>query len=238
MTKPLGIKNYGHIPHMAGSRMGTGDHKCHDGQTRICTVKARDKHDTIIVQEKLDGSNVGVARVGDAIFPLVRSGYVATTSPYEQHHMFAAWVREREDVFRSMLEDGQRAVGEWLALAHGTRYKLAHDPFVLFDVMTGEKRMTANLVHTLAGVFSLTTPATIHVGGPLGIYEAMQALGEYGKHSAIDPIEGAVWRVERKGEVDFLAKFVRPDKIDGKFLPEISGEESVWNWRAWPVKTI
>jgi len=31
--------------------------------------------------------------------------------------------------------------------------------------------------------------------------------------NAIDPIEGLVYRVERKGKVDFLAKWVRPDKV-------------------------
>jgi hypothetical protein len=44
-------------------------------------------------------------------------------------------------------------------------------------------------------------------------------------------VEGAVWRVERKGKVDFLGKYVRPEKVDGCYLPEISGEEAVWNWR-------
>jgi hypothetical protein len=54
-------------------------------------------------------------------------------------------------------------------------------------------------------------------------------------------VEGAVWRVERnkatgvKGEkkrvVDFLAKYVRPDKEDGICLPNVSGKEAVWNWQ-------
>ena len=39
---------------------------------------------------------------------------------------------------------------------------------------------------------------------------------------ALDPVEGAVWRCERQGAVDFLGKYVRPDKIDGKYLPELS----------------
>jgi hypothetical protein len=33
--------------------------------------------------------------------------------------------------------------------------------------------------------------------------------------------------VERRGEVDFLAKYVRPDKVDGKYL----GGEPIWMWR-------
>jgi hypothetical protein len=43
-------------------------------------------------------------------------------------------------------------------------------------------------------------------------------------------VEGAVGRVERRGVVDFLVKYVRPDKIDGVYLPEISGKQAVWNW--------
>jgi hypothetical protein len=63
--RPLGSRSYGSTAHLPGSRIGPGDHKCHDGQKRIATEKARDKHDQIIVQEKLDGSNVGVARMED-----------------------------------------------------------------------------------------------------------------------------------------------------------------------------
>src|SRR2546426_4473615 len=87
--KPLGMKNYGHIAHLPGSRMGPGDHSCELGQARIATIKARDRHDHIIVQEKLDGTNVGVARLNGVLYPLVRAGYVADTSPFEQHWRFA-----------------------------------------------------------------------------------------------------------------------------------------------------
>jgi len=59
----------------------------------------------------------------------------------------------------------------------------------------------------------------------------MEALGKHGHYGAIDEAEGAVWRVERKGKVDFLGKYVRAGKIDGKYLPEMTGGEAVWNWR-------
>ena len=72
--KPLGQKNYGSIPHMKHSRMGSGDHSCSEGQERIATKQARDYKDLVIVQEKLDGSNVGIAKVGGKIIALTRSG--------------------------------------------------------------------------------------------------------------------------------------------------------------------
>jgi len=37
-------------------------------------------------------------------------------------------------------------------------------------------------------------------------------------------------RVERRGCVDFLAKYVRPEKVDGRYLPEQAGGEPIWHW--------
>lgn len=60
--KPIGRKNYGSIPHLHNSKLGEGDYYIGEGQERILTLKARDKHDNILVFEKYDGSNVGVAK--------------------------------------------------------------------------------------------------------------------------------------------------------------------------------
>lgn len=239
-AKPLGGKNYGSIAHLPGSRMGPGDHSCHEGQERICNEKARDKHDLIIVQEKLDGSNVGVAKIEGQILALTRAGYLAHTSPYEQHHRWGDWVAQHAARFDKLLTEGERVVGEWLLQAHGTRYELPHEPFVAFDLMRGSKRATyAEVQERTAGLFVL--PHTIHVGGPLSIADAMAKLGEFGAHGALDPIEGAMWRVERNelidpkrgGErrwiVDFLAKYVRQDKADGAYLESVTGKPTVWN---------
>lgn len=229
--KPLGGKAYGSIPHLPGSRMGPGDHHVHEGQALICTLRARDRHDRIIVQEKLDGSCVAVARVGGRIVALTRAGYEAHTSPWEQHQLFEAWVwRNGFERFDAVLREGERICGEWLAQAHGTRYELSHDPFVPFDLVTEGVRAPYDAFVERMAVADFTTPRLIHDGAPVSI-DAVVARLEPSGHGALDPVEGAVWRVERRGAVDFLAKFVRPDKADGTYLPEISGGPAVWNWR-------
>lgn len=238
--KPLGRKNYGSIPHLPDSRLGPGDHQIHEGQARICTIKKRDRHDEIIVQEKLDGSNVGVALLDGKILALGRAGYLAQSSRFEQHQLFADWVRKNEMRFRNSLEESERIVGEWLAQAHGTIYDLRHEPFVAFDIMVKTKRMPFDdfLGRARAGEF--ITPNVIHRGSAISVKTILRLLGKFGHHGAVDPAEGAVWRVERdrtisKGKrervVDFLAKYVRPDKIDGCFLSSVSGKEDIWNWR-------
>jgi len=232
-VKPLNRKNYGSIPHLPCSRVGPGDHSCHEGQERIATKKTRDKHDLIIVTEKVDGSNVGIARVGDDIFALGRSGYLAQTSKYEQHQLFAHWVRQQEDYYRSVLKPGERLVGEWLAQAHGTKYSLPLGPFVAFDLMVGEQRMPFYDLRNRCQDSGIPMPKLLHIGGPLSVEEAMRLHGE-GDHGCDDP-EGVVYRVERLGKFDFMVKWVRPDKMDGKYLPDVWGSVSpgvpVWNWR-------
>lgn len=229
-AKPLGRKSYGSIGHLPNSRLGPSDHCVHDGQARICTTKARDRHDTVIVQEKLDGSCVAVARINGTLHPLGRAGWLAASSRYEQHRLFDQWVWIHQERFLAVLRDGERIVGEWMAQAHGTRYEFndGMEPFAAFDIMEGESRIS---FHAFMGRVEshFNCPRLLHIGSPLSVEAAMKIHGE--QHSGCDEPEGVVYRVERKGEVDFLAKWVRPDKVDGKYLPEMSGEPAVWNWR-------
>lgn len=211
--------------------MGSGDHHCHDGQARICTVRTRDRHDVVWISEKLDGSNVSVAKIKGEIVPLIRAGYRADapTARY-QHKLFAQWVYGQQDRFDAMLRDGERLCGEWLAQAHGTRYTLTHEPFVAFDLIRYQhSRYPYATLREIAQAYGFTTAHVYHSGGALSISDALSLLGEYGRHGAQDHVEGLVWRVERRGGFDFLAKYVRPEKHDGIYL----ADEAVWNWLPW-----
>lgn len=225
--KPLGSKSYGSIGHLPNSRLGPGDHCVSPGQARICTEKKRDQYDVIIVQEKTDGSNVGAARIEDDILPLTRAGYLATTSPYEQHHVWAAWVRKHRERFLRVLEPGERLCGEWLYQVHSTRYNLPHEPFICFDLMRGKDRTPYDSFVDRVSPFVI--PRLISYGAPINVETVKLALTDSSYHGAIDPIEGAVWRVERHDKVDFLAKWVYPGKEDGKYLPEFSGQPAIYN---------
>lgn len=230
--KPLGSKAYGSIPHLPGSRRGPADKGLSEKQASILTEKTRDDKDQIIVQEKLDGSNVAVANIGFHIVPLIRAGYKAEDSKYEMHWHFANWVKSQEARFSAFLNPGERVVGEWLMEAHGTRYNLHHEPFVVFDIMSGKRRELTLNVGLRCYKFGFTTPRLIHCGEAFSVEEMLKVLEPSG-HGAIDPVEGAVWRVERDGVVDFLGKYVRPDKEDGKYLNGVGGieREPIYNWR-------
>lgn len=226
--KPIGKKAYGSIPHLPGSRLGPGDHHCEAGQARIACEKTRDKHDIVIVQEKLDGSNVAVVKLNGEIIALTRAGYTAISSPHLQHHLFHNWVEREKNRFKWLLNEGERVCGEWLAMAHGTRYNLTHEPFVPFDIMMGNSRFCWAEFERRVREHDFKTPFLLHVGGAFSIESAFPVIAQSG-HGAIDLVEGAIWRVERKGTVDFLCKYVRPEKEDGKYFTEITGKPPVWN---------
>ena len=233
--KPLGGKSYGSIPHLLGSKLGEGDHHVHEGQHRICTEKTRDKYDLIIVQEKYDGSNVGVANINGKIVALTRAGYTAESSPYIQHHYFAKWVEKNRSRFAAMLPEGVRVCGEWLLQAHGLKYIIPKEPFVAFDIIEGKDRLTYGQFSDIAEDYGFSVPTPIHFScSAIGVNTAMtDCLLKsllFGLRTTNEAPEGLVYRVERKGKVDFLAKWVRPDFVPGKFLPEISGQPEVWNF--------
>lgn len=179
---------------------------------------------------------MAVARIDNEIVALNRAGYLASSSPREQHQLFAHWVSRNSNRFLDVLEDGEWLVGEWLAQAHGTRYALVGEPFVAFDIFVGGERALYSATFDRC-VGLLDTARTWVSGESIGVEQAYRFVnmspndGFYGRKSAIEPVEGVVYRVEREGKVDVLAKWVKPDKIDGKYLPEVSGKPAVWNWR-------
>ena len=224
------MRAYGSIPHLPGSRTGPADRHLDAARAAWCVDPARALDDAMVtVQEKLDGSCVAVLREGDTVRALGREGRLASASPNAARRMFARWVEAHRGRFLALLGDGERAVGEWLALAHGTRYALTHEPFVVFDLMRGAERALVCDVEARAGAQGFSTPHALHRGAPLPVADALAALGERGFHGAADPAEGVVYRVERAGSVGVVAKHVRHGKADGRWLPENTGLPALWN---------
>ncbi len=225
-------KNYGSIGHLPGSRLGPGDHKISETQAKILIETARDHKDLVIVQEKLDGANVGILRYEGRLIGLTRKGHRAMDSDMDQFQMFQKFICNNEDRF-DFLEEGERLVGEWLAMAHGTKYKIDF-PLVAFDLMKNDVRETYINFRSRIG-FKLPVAHLLHIGCPISIKKIEKMLNikcddTYGYHGALEPVEGAVWRVEREGRVDFLGKYVRDFKEDGKYFNK-NHSELVWNWR-------
>lgn len=227
----LAYRAYPSEPHLPGSRTGPADRHLPLNKAQLLTQQLYDPNDEVIVQEKLDGSCVGAILLAGQIIALGRDGDLAENSPNPARQLWAEWVETHQQRFRAVLREGERLMGEWLALVHGTRYALRHEPFVAFDLMTeAQNRLGYDAFCKRVGAGGFIVPALLHRGAPLTINQAVEKLGT-GRHGSLDGPEGAIWRCERAGRVLLLAKYVRPDKRDGAYLPEITGEPARWNWR-------
>lgn len=217
MNKPLGRKSYGSIPHLLGSKMGVGDKRITQGQHDYICNKYR-KGDEIIVQEKLDGSCVSIAKHNGIIMSLTRSGYLASESEFAQHHMFDEWVRFRKIYFNKILKEGERVVGEWLAQAHGTHVKLVHDPFVAFDIVSGFQRVPYDEFQSRING-KIVTPHVFHKGKNFSEEQILKVISGTSFHGH-EKIEGVICRLETNGKFNYIAKYVRHDYQAGIYMKE------------------
>ena len=70
----------------------------------------------------------------------------------------------------------------------------------------------------LSGLLNIDIPRIIHAGQPIDVKRLIKQ--RHALHSLYtnEQAEGLVYRVERNGEFDFMAKYVRQDFIPGKLL--------------------
>lgn len=225
---------YSSIPHLPGSRLGSGDHHISEGQSRFCTEKCPPNYN-IIATTKLDGACVAAYKTESGeIIALGRAGYRASDSQWEHIQLWHNYVEANQHRFDTLLNPGERAVGEWIALAHSTLYFNVEDPFYLFDIMTGVHRLPwSKLLDRNDELWgkegSFQIPDAI--AGPI---DPQDAIEELDAHDAYMP-EGVVYRGEARGKkngkeyhrVMFMAKYVLHDKVDGLYL---GSDDEVWNW--------
>ena len=231
--KPLGRKAYGSIPHLPGSKFGNrNDRGVPEGEDALYLERAN-PGDRVVVQEKLDGSCVAVCNVGGKIIPLIRNGRPAACSQWRHHRMFARWVRQQQDRFALLLGDGDHCAGEWLAMAHGTRYDISNrQPFVIFDYFQQNKRLPSHGAEARATKYGFAFVPVLYSGpDALPLQNALDLLGEYGHYGAIDPAEGVIYRRTIPDGRIFLAKYVRPEAEPCRYLTEDDDpDKAVWNW--------
>ena len=229
--KPLNRKNYGSIPHLSNSKLGIGDHFIGRGKEKILTEKVRDKHDEVLVFEKYDGSNVGICKIDNRIIALTRKGYMAKTSPYKQHHLFNDWVNKDIMKWMDLLENGERIAGEWLIQVHALQYNIDVEPIVFFDHFNAEnQRSQFDYLNEIAIMYDLQLPRILHRGQAINTDCLLPILnlktnGIWAKENP----EGMIYRLERKGKVDFLAKWVRSDFEAGKYIIDKEESNIIWN---------
>lgn len=210
---------YPRTPHLFGSR-GTDDDK-HLGREESLDFIA---DPSLIVEEKLDGTNVGIHFTSAGRMVLQCRGHEITAGMHAKYDLFKQWTMCKRHVLETMLEDRLLLFGEWLYARHSIHYRGLPHYFFEFDLYDKQAQFFLDLpsrLKVLDGTGVLTVPV-IH-RGPLTADELHPLIGPSRfdsvfknprTGSADNLMEGLYLRTESGGRVTGRAKFVRPEFVE------------------------
>lgn len=210
---------YPRTPHLFGSR-GTDDDK-HLGPKESAAFVA---DPSLVVEEKLDGTNVGVHFTPAGRLVMQCRGHEITSGMHPQYDLFKQWVTGSRPVLEAMLEDRLILFGEWLYAKHSVHYRALSHYFFEFDVYDKEAGVFLDLEARLARLdgTGVHTVPVLH-RGPVGEDELRALVGPSRFDSAFDNpltgrtddlMEGLYLRTEAGGMVTRRAKLVRPEFVE------------------------
>lgn len=210
---------YPRTPHLFGS-LGTDDDK-HLGEQESLQFL---NDDSLIVEEKLDGTNVGIHFRSNGEMVLQCRGHLITEGMHPQYDLFKQWAAVKRGVLEERLQDRYILFGEWLYARHTIHYRqLPHYffEFDIFDKTTGTFLCLRRRLELINGAGIETVPI---VGRGRSSREELETLiGPSAFDSVFDnPItkrtdnlmEGLYLRTEANDAVAARAKFVRSEFVE------------------------
>jgi hypothetical protein len=136
---------YPRTPHLFGSK-GTDDDK-HLGEAESTRFIA---DDSLIVEEKIDGTNVGIHFSDDGELVLQCRGHLITEGMHPQYDLFKQWVAVKRHVLEQRLENQFILFGEWVYARHSIKYRQLAHYFFEFDIYDKTLRAFLDLEQRLA----------------------------------------------------------------------------------------
>ena len=210
---------YPRTPHLFGSR-GTDDDR-HLGRKESAAFIA---DPSLIVEEKLDGTNVGIHFTTRGRMVLQCRGHEITEGMHPQYDLLKQWTSVKRPVLEAMLGNQFILYGEWLYARHSVHYRALPHWFFEFDIYDKDAAQFLDLatrLQRLDGTGLYTVPV-LH-RGPATADELRALIGPSAFDSAFensvtgrtDPLmEGLYVRTESGGHVTGRAKMVRPEFVE------------------------
>jgi len=210
---------YPRTPHLFGSK-GTDDDK-HLGRKESEAFIA---DESLIVEEKLDGTNVGIHFNSRGRMVLQCRGHEITEGMHPQYDLFKKWTSVKRPVLEAMLGRQFILYGEWLYAKHSVHYRKLPHYFFEFDIYDKDAAQFLDLdtrLQMLDGTGLQTVPV-IH-RGRVTAGELQSLIGPSAFDSAFDNpttasndqlMEGLYLRTEAGGHVTGRAKMVRPEFVE------------------------
>ena len=210
---------YPRTPHLFGSK-GTDDDK-HLGEAESVEFIA---DESLIVEEKIDGTNVGIHFTTAGQMVLQCRGHLITQGMHPQYDLFKQWTAVKRGVIEDQLEDRYILFGEWVYARHSVHYRQLPHYFFEFDIYDKDQEVFLKLEHrlTLLRETGIETVPVLHRGA-IGKDELQELIGPslFGSEFQ-NPVtrrtdnlmEGLYLRTEAAGYVTGRAKFVRPEFVE------------------------
>ena len=210
---------YPRTPHLFGSK-GTDDDK-HLGRKKSETLIA---DPSLIVEEKLDGTNAGIHFTSRGRMVLQCRGHEITGGMHPQYDLFKQWTAVKRPVLEATLGSRFILYGEWLYAKHSVHYGALPHYFFEFDIYDKDAAQFLDLATRLRMLdgTGLHTVPVLH-RGPATAEELRALIGPSAFDSAFDnPVtgrtdhlmEGLYVRTEAAGHVTGRAKMVRPEFVE------------------------
>jgi hypothetical protein len=210
---------YPRTPHLFGSR-GTDDDK-HMGEAESLRFIA---DGSLIVEEKLDGTNVGIHFAADGKMALQCRGHLITEGMHPQYDLFKQWAVVKRPMLEDLLASRHILFGEWLYALHSVYYRSLPHYFFEFDIYDKEANSFLDLDRrmTMLDGSGIQTVPVLHRGST----DREQLLAMIGRSHfdsqfenpltkrTDDLMEGLYLRTEAGGIVTGRAKVVRPEFVE------------------------
>lgn len=197
-----------HTPHL----LWLGDGMPRDDKVlspdAVATLLAGD----VVVEEKLDGANVGLSLTPQGNLRAQNRGQYLLEPHAGQFARLPAWLAQHDTALHSVLNPALILFGEWCAARHSLDYATLPDWFLLFDVYdrTAEQFWSSTRRNALAGAAGLTTvPRVFH--GKTTTPALKQLVATTHSRYRQGALEGVVIRRESNDWCEARAKLVRAD---------------------------
>jgi len=210
---------YPRTPHLFGSK-GTDDDK-HLNEVESQQFIA---DGSLIVEEKIDGTNAGIHFTSNGELVLQCRGHLITKGMHPQYDLFKQWTAVKRSVIEERLKDRFILFGEWVYARHSVHYRQLPHYFFEFDIYDKTEEAFLSLerrLQLLDGTGIETVPV-LHRGG-IAKEELADLIGasRFGSQfenpltgRTDDLMEGLYLRTEAAGIVTGRAKFVRPEFVE------------------------
>jgi len=171
-------------------------------------------NNNVIVEEKVDGANMGISIIDGNICVQNRSHYVSS-SYHPQFKLLNMWIEIHENELKQIIPQDSILFGEWLYACHSINYQSLPDYFLaydLFDIKTTSFVSRDVLKNLLKGTTIFQVPVLFN--GKITKEELLKLVGAKSKFFDGEN-EGVYIRVCKDGKTTHRAKIVRKNFIVG-----------------------